>query len=549
MKTKIIASLISLVVSLLAPLGILVPQASAAVDTCTWTGGGSDNNFSNAANWSGCDNGTVPENGDSLVLDQSILTQNEVLNNDLVGLSLSGISLTNSAFSNTFTISGNSLALTGDITETGTYVLELQVDLTVGSPGIRIQSVISTGSLSIGSNAVTLESANFDGALSGSGTLTLDAPNASGLGGGCDFGTAPASYPFKGNNSGFSGAINLTGYAGLEIPPTATTIARNASAITVGANASLGFIISNNEDSTFDKPITFNGGTVYTRQLPATDSCTTPTTIKTVTLSGAITATQAVVVTLSQANLTLSGAVTGASNFSVLEGSSPAEKLTIGTTVTQSALKTRTYTGDQSSTNISVGENNIVVIDTGASVGVTSLFGGTLKGAGTTGNLSMSSGTVAPGLSPGCLSSGNLNYSGGSLEIEVAGKVACTSYDQQIVVGTVTLGSATTLKTSFLQSFVPALNDSFVIINNDASDAVSGTFTGLAQGATFVVSGVTFQISYTGGDGNDVVLTATAVPATAPNTGIGSIISNPLITLISALFVAGTLVAVRKLNY
>jgi hypothetical protein len=97
---------------------------------------------------------------------------------------------------------------------------------------------------------------------------------------------------------------------------------------------------------------------------------------------------------------------------------------------------------------------------------------------------------------------------------------------------------------------VPALNDTFMIIKNDSTDAVTGTFTGLAQGATFVVSGVTFQISYTGGDGNDVVLTATAVPATVttPDTGVGSIISNPIITLLSAIFVAGTLVGFRKLN-
>ena len=90
----------------------------------------------------------------------------------------------------------------------------------------------------------------------------------------------------------------------------------------------------------------------------------------------------------------------------------------------------------------------------------------------------------------------------------------------------------------------------YTIIKNDASDTVIGTFTGLAQGATFAVNGVTFQISYTGGDGNDVVLTATAVPATVttPDTGIGSIISSPLMSLISALLVAGVLVGVRRLN-
>ena len=35
------------------------------------------------------------------------------------------------------------------------------------------------------------------------------------------------------------------------------------------------------------------------------------------------------------------------------------------------------------------------------------------------------------------------------------------------------------------------------------------TFTGLAQGASLTLNGMTFQISYAGGTGNDVVLTRT----------------------------------------
>jgi hypothetical protein len=37
-----------------------------------------------------------------------------------------------------------------------------------------------------------------------------------------------------------------------------------------------------------------------------------------------------------------------------------------------------------------------------------------------------------------------------------------------------------------------------------------GTFKGLAQNATFVQNGMTFQINYQGGDGNDVVVTRIA---------------------------------------
>ena len=56
-------------------------------------------------------------------------------------------------------------------------------------------------------------------------------------------------------------------------------------------------------------------------------------------------------------------------------------------------------------------------------------------------------------------------------------------------------------------NYASAVNDQFTIINNDGTDPVAGTFTGLAQGATLTIGSQQFQISYTGGDGNDVVLT------------------------------------------
>jgi Ca2+-binding RTX toxin-like protein len=45
------------------------------------------------------------------------------------------------------------------------------------------------------------------------------------------------------------------------------------------------------------------------------------------------------------------------------------------------------------------------------------------------------------------------------------------------------------------------------LIDNSGSAPVAGTFDGLPEGATLAVAGTTYQISYLGGDGNDVVLT------------------------------------------
>ena len=44
------------------------------------------------------------------------------------------------------------------------------------------------------------------------------------------------------------------------------------------------------------------------------------------------------------------------------------------------------------------------------------------------------------------------------------------------------------------------------LIDNDGMDAVSGTFNGLANGATVAISGQSFKIRYDAGSGNDVVL-------------------------------------------
>lgn len=125
--------------------------------------------------------------------------------------------------------------------------------------------------------------------------------------------------------------------------------------------------------------------------------------------------------------------------------------------------------------------------------------------------------TIAPGLSPGIINTGNLSLTSGSnVNIELNGLTPGTLHDQINVTGTVSLGNATLNVTT---SFSPLSGNSFVIINNDGGDAVAGTFNGLAEGASLVVSGNTFNISYVGGDGNDVVLTASILTCNNLTTG------------------------------
>lgn len=100
-STKILSIFLSVTFLALA----FATPASAAADTCTWTGT-STNLWSNGANWIGCDNGGVPENGDTLIFPAA--AANTTNTNDLIGLNLNEIIITGGSYS----LSGNALTLT-----------------------------------------------------------------------------------------------------------------------------------------------------------------------------------------------------------------------------------------------------------------------------------------------------------------------------------------------------------------------------------------------------------------------------------------------------
>ncbi|MFG0306074.1 MAG: GC-type dockerin domain-anchored protein [Phycisphaerales bacterium JB040] len=112
--------------------------------------------------------------------------------------------------------------------------------------------------------------------------------------------------------------------------------------------------------------------------------------------------------------------------------------------------------------------------------------------------------------------------------------------DRIDVVGAVSLqGSLLTLVFS-----QPAPSDEFVLIDNDGSDPVTGTFLNLPEGATVnaTVNGspVSYTITYAGGDGNDVVLNAQDCP---PDINSDGVLDNADLSDFVTLFLAGDLAA------
>jgi uncharacterized repeat protein (TIGR03803 family) len=164
-----------------------------------------------------------------------------------------------------------------------------------------------------------------------------------------------------------------------------------------------------------------------------------------------------------------------------------------------------------------------------ASVQVSS--GATLEGSGTiSAPLSVVGGTVTHENALGVLTTGNVSsLAATTLVFELDGPTAGSQYNQLNVNGSLNLSQAN-LQLSF--GYTPTPGTRFTLINNDLADPVTGTFAGLAEGATLTIGSSLYQISYQGGDGNDVVLTCitptVAMSNLPPN---NTITDNMLVTL------------------
>ncbi len=152
--------------------------------------------------------------------------------------------------------------------------------------------------------------------------------------------------------------------------------------------------------------------------------------------------------------------------------------------------------------------------------GTFNFTGGRLQIGTFDGTLDQDGGTLAPGTSPGIANiDGGYNLaSPGTLEIELDGTTVDAEFDQVVVIGEVDLNADTGMggMLDVIPGFAPNIGDSFLIIDNDLTDPIVGTFKDLPEGAmfdeTFDGDIFKFQITYIGGDGNDVVLTAVPTP-------------------------------------
>jgi hypothetical protein len=166
-------------------------------------------------------------------------------------------------------------------------------------------------------------------------------------------------------------------------------------------------------------------------------------------------------------------------------------------------------------------------------------------GIGTVGATTVASGVISAGTlnAP----TGILNIAGG-LGFTTNGAYVCkiggttpgaNGHDQLNVTGSVNLNSAVFAPIPW-NAFQAAVGDTFVIIKNDNTDPVNGTFLNLPEGAVFADQiGIPFQITYLGGDGNDVAITRIQSSVSGTIT-YGNAIGSPTPRFVSSVFLTGS---------
>ena len=358
--------------------------------------------------------------------------------------------------------------------------------------------------------------------------------------------TVTASAVFK--DTGAAGPLSKTGAGSLIMSGANTytgTTTISGGTLQIGAGGTTGSLstsssITNNATLSFNRSNTVAQGTDFAGVIAGTGAVTQSGS-GTLVLSGANTYTGAT--TISAGTLQIgSGSTTGSlspsssitdnatlsfnrsntltqgTDFaSVISGTGALTQAGSGTLILSG---TNTYTG---ATLLSAG--TLTVNGSVASSSLTTINGGTLTGTGAVGAIQLNS-AGAINVGSGTLSTGNIAITDGQLVFSIGGT---SNYGHLNTTGTVNLtngGSGAQLVLNAINGYTAHLGDSFTLITNDLTDAISGHLAGLTEGQkipNIFGSGLSGKITYVGGTGNDLVLMVVSptpsVTSLAPTSG------------------------------
>jgi len=458
--------------------------------------------------------------------DAGLLTLSNTISGATMGLTVGGAGNT--------TMSGVIGTTTGTLTKDGAGTLTISAAATytgtttvnAGTLRLGIANGVSASSAVTVAAGATLDLNAFSdvvGSLAGAGTVTSGAAGAVLLTAGGD----NTSTAFSGIIQNGLGTVALTKtgtgtwtLSGANTYTGSTTI--SAGVIDAQSNTALGGVGGpttvatgaalqvDGTGLTIAEPLTLNGTGVANggalRNL-ANDN----------TVSGAITLVTATRISSDGGTLTLSNTISGATQALTVAGAgNTAISGVIGTTtgtLTKIGAGTATLSGNNTYTGLTTVSAGTLLVNGTQGSSAVSVAGGTLGGSGTVGTITSTAAgggvSPGPGAGTGILNSGNVNLSAGgpTFSVQLNGATVGTQYDRLNVTGTVNLSNAVL---SGAVGFAATDGMTFIIVANDGGDAIVGTFSGLAEGATTIISGQAFKVSYIGGTGNDVVLTRTA---------------------------------------
>ena len=460
---------------LIAPFIIAIcPMAHAA--SHTWSGAGGDRKWSNPANWLLGGAPGSAETDATLLFPANASTKQPI--DDVVGLIISQLQITGGGY----IFSGSNAAT---LTFSGAPGDNFLVTNGNNGGGTQISSSLPIV-LNATSRFTTDGSMLIDTVIKGAGGFTTNG-NITFYGNGANTYTGPTTiqtgtlYLSKSDGlNSFAGSLTVTGsgiahtYADEQIPDT--------SVITLSAGGTL------NIDNTLEKigPLSFAQGSIL-----ITNS------------RGLLTLGADLTVISGLGNNTILGKLTPGGTTRTLNISTGSD-LKISATIsdlTAGLIKSgggnlildsaNTYTGD---TVINDGKVSINSPQSGpCTVGP----GGTLTGIGGIGHVALSGKMLLNNIK-----TKNLTATAATAQV-LTTLSSSTIYGHLKVTGTVDLTAATFIPTL---AYIPAPGTNFLLIENDDSDPITGTFTSLLEGASITLGGQPFTISYIGGTGNDVVL-------------------------------------------
>ncbi|MDF1754813.1 MAG: autotransporter-associated beta strand repeat-containing protein [Verrucomicrobiales bacterium] len=413
---------------------------------------------------------------------------------------------------------GGVLILTAQNTYTGSTEVNagtLQVTTPGGLPGSV--SIVSSSTLNLLSGSTN----SYTNSISGSGRVLLTLSGST------------ANTYLSGNSSGFTGLLEL------ETDGSATGNKLNTGGLNLSSNAT---IRANDGTQVFvvgtlanDLEITGDGNTENRGVIRFANNATITGDItllgdssfgtENATISGNILSGTTEAVTLTFGAPSQSGGTLQING--VITDSTSVVSITRTGSGTVALNQANTYSG---TTTVESG-TLLINADHGAAPGtVTVANGATLGGNNTVGGnvIIESGGTLSPGSSLG--DEGTLTFNqdlsiAGDATLDISG-TDISSHDVINVLGTLTLGGSLNLVDNG-SDFTALAADSqiaLITVSGTSPASVSGMFTGLPEGTAVSLGGAEFTISYTGGDGNDIVLVNQGVADTGIALNSGNLV-------------------------